>query len=94
MAIGRIERRPDRVPAASGHIRRVFVREDRRGGGIGRELVKVLCRFFAGHGVTGVSLHYMVNNAAGEQFWARLGFHPFLMMAKATLADLTENLSE
>ncbi|HUW56187.1 MAG TPA: GNAT family N-acetyltransferase [Planctomycetota bacterium] len=94
MAIGRIERRPDRVPAASGHIRRVFVKEGCRRGGIGRRLLAPLCDFFDGHGVSDVQLHYMVRNAAGERFWTRLGFQPFLMMAKATLADLTGRLSE
>jgi len=94
MAIGKVERRPDREPALSGHIRRVYVEEGFRGRGIARRLLVPLCDFFAGHGVTGVQLHYMVKNASGERFWTRLGFKPFLMMAKTTLSDFVGRLAE
>ena len=94
MAVGKVERAADHIPPLSGHIRRVFVKEGCRGGGIGCRLLAPLRHFFGGHGVTDIYLHHMVKNDGAGRFWTRLGFQPFLMMAKATLADLADALSE
>ena len=55
-------------------------------------LLKPLCTFFASQDVAGVSLHYLIANELASRFWAGLGFEPFLMNAKTTVAGLIEKL--
>jgi len=80
------------VPPVWGHVRRVFVKAQSRRCGVARKLLKPLCAFFASQDVAGVSLHYLLSNKLGKRFWTDLGFEPFLINAKTTLAELTEKL--
>jgi len=92
MAIGRIERRPGRVPEVSGQIRRVFVKERCRRRGAARMMLKDQCDFFVSGDVGDVSLHYLIRNGLAERFWTRLGFEPLLINVRTTLDDLRDRL--
>jgi GNAT superfamily N-acetyltransferase len=86
--VGRIRRDDRYVPAISGSIARLFVSETWRNRGIGTELVKRICRFFASRAVEDISIHYIAGNSEAAQFWSKLGFQPRMIMAGTRLHDL------
>lgn len=88
MAVGQIRRDDSYVPAVSASIRRLFVVEEWRNRGIGTELVKKLCWFFASRHVEDISLHYVVGNDKAARFWEKFGFQPRILTAGASLSDL------
>ena len=92
MAIGKIREREGHEPPVAGYIRKVFVNESHRGRGVARQLLRDLMTFFGVHGIEMIDLHYLTRNASAEKFWTHLGFEPFLMNARTTLAELAKNL--
>ena len=94
MAAGRILHHPQYMPALHGQIERVFVREEYRGRGTGRRLVRSLCEFFAQHDVKDVSLRYAVGNVAAEAVWSGLGFRRRIVTCGMDLADLLGQLPD
>jgi len=88
MAIGQMRRNDSYVPAISASIRRLFVVEEWRNRGIGTELVKWLCQFFASRHVEDISLQYIAGNDEAAWFWEKLGFQPRILTAGTSLYDL------
>ena len=94
MMVGQIRRDDRYMPAISGSIGRLFVSEAWRGRGIGTELVKQLCQFFASRHVEDISLYYIVGNSKAAQFWSKLGLQPRMIMAGTSLQDLEGRIAE
>ena len=88
IAVGQLQRQEKYEPAVSGMIRRVYVVERWRRRGVGRAMIRGLLGFFRQHGAEELSLHYIPGNVEAERFWASFGFHPSLIQAGATLAEL------
>lgn len=82
-AIGTLENRGDDKPSVVGVLKHIFVKEERRGEGIGRKLVAELLDFFESRGVEDVVLHHVAGNQEAERFWNALGFETVIHTAVA-----------
>lgn len=60
----------------------VVLRQDRRGGGLGRKLVEHVCAWAKSQGMTRVTLLADKDNAAALAFYERLGFEPSAMVVR------------
>jgi GNAT superfamily N-acetyltransferase len=58
------------------YISELFVREEARGGGVGRALMREAERIAAARGVRRLMLEVLAGNAMAEAFYARCGFTP------------------
>ncbi len=66
-----------------GYISQLYVRPDRRTGGVGRILVAELEKWFREKNVHSFELQVICGNALGIGFWERLGYrHELLQMRK------------
>ena len=92
MAIGQIRRNDSYMPAVSASVRRLFVVEEWRNLGIGTELVKCLCQFFASLHVEDISIQYIAGNDEAARFWEKLGFQPRILTAGISLYDLKRGI--
>lgn len=81
---GRIITNHRYTPSRAGQVDQAFVRADHRRAGLGRKLVRQLCRFFAAEEVEDISLRYVVGNAEAATFWSAIGFSPRIMTCGAT----------
>lgn len=94
MVVGQIRRDDRYIPAISGSIGRLFVSEVWRGRGIGTELVKQLCQFFASRHVEDISIYYIAGNSEAIRFWSELGFQPIMVTADTKLYELESRITE
>ncbi len=94
MVIGRIIESHRHVPPISGRIGRLFVLEPWRRRGIGTELVKRVCQFFASRHAEDISITYIAGNTEASHFWDKLGFHPRLITAGTRLHELEQKINE
>ena len=93
-AVGEVLEREGGTPAVVGSIRLTYVRENRRGQGIGTALVERLLAFFESRGVQEVTTGYVVGNAEAERFWTGLGFHSIIITADAPARALRERIRD
>ena len=91
MIAGRVNTSEHYIPPRTGSINTLFVSEPWRRRGIGAELVKSLCRFFASRGVEDICVRYVTENAEATRFWSELGFQPRIVTAGAKLSDLQKS---
>lgn len=89
MVFGRITVNHQYVPARTGTIDQLFVRDAHRRRGLGTALVARLCEWFRERGVEDVSLRYVSGNEEAAAFWASLGFSARIVTVGAHLADLS-----
>jgi GNAT superfamily N-acetyltransferase len=92
-ASGQVSSREDYLPNRVALISRVYVNEKYRRQGVGKRLVKELCRFFNSMNAEQVTLRYIVGNREAERFWAKLGFRPIITTASITPRELNANIS-
>lgn len=90
MAMGRVTRREDLIPAQAGRIDDVWVEPSWRRQGICRALMKELLAFFERFDIEVLVLDYVVGNGEAEDTWHQLGFHPVLTLAKANVGDVKQ----
>lgn len=86
-ALGRIQVLP--LPFQDqrrGWIQDVFTVPDRRGEGIGRQVVEALLSWFGERRVTLVELTVAVRNADAVRFWEMLGFSTYMVRMKRAVA--------
>jgi GNAT superfamily N-acetyltransferase len=88
MVTGKVSFNEFRIPSIVASINIAFVAEEWRGKGVGTELVKKLCQFFASKGVKDVSVRYVVGNIEATRFWEKLGFLPRIITAGTDLQNL------
>lgn len=93
MGIGRIRRNDRYIPPVSGSIERLFISEAWRRQGIGTEIVRRICQFFASKHVEDISLHYISGNAEADQFWKKLGFRTRMVLVGTELRELERKLA-
>jgi GNAT superfamily N-acetyltransferase len=84
-AFGRIVTNSRYIPDRAGVVDQTFVHSDHRRAGVGSALVAELCRFFSSHGVSDLSLRYVVGNEQAAGFWEALGFSPRIVTVGAQL---------
>jgi GNAT superfamily N-acetyltransferase len=75
---GEVTHRSDYVPRTVGHVSLMYVVKQFRRKGVGRRLVKELCRFFNSNNVEDLTVRYIVGNEEAEGFWRKLGFEPII----------------
>jgi GNAT superfamily N-acetyltransferase len=81
-AMGRINRTPAVVlPETVGYIENIFIRDGKRGSGIGTALCERLLAWFRERQITHVELFYQMANSGAEAFWRRMGFTAWLAKA-------------
>lgn len=68
--------------ARAGYITQMFVHEDFRRHGVGRQMVAFCVEWLRQRGVEQVMLNVDVDNPHGEQFWRAAGFEPYLTRMK------------
>jgi ribosomal-protein-alanine N-acetyltransferase len=80
------------VPNRPAHLNFVYVQPDRRGEGIGRELVRAFVSAAAAAGAEHVVLDVDTTNEPARALWRRLGFVEFARRLVAPLPALQERL--
>ena len=93
MIFGRVATNNRYEPSRSGFVDQVYVAPDHQGQGLGRCLVRELCRFFADEGVEDLSLRYVVGNPEAAAFWSALGFAPRIITAGASRQQVERAVS-
>ena len=85
-AMGRINRTPAVVlPETVGYIENIFIRDGKRGCGIGTALCERLFVWFRERQITHVELFYQMANSGAEAFWRKMGFTAWLAKAYRTI---------
>jgi ribosomal protein S18 acetylase RimI-like enzyme len=90
---GEVSHRTAYLPSTIGQISIIYVLEEFRRHGLGRQLVEELCRFFSSKNVEEVTLNYIIGNKEAEGFWEALGFEPIRISANLRFKDLEERLA-
>jgi GNAT superfamily N-acetyltransferase len=67
-------------PAPVGYIGSLFVRDEERGGGVGRALVAEAHRALAAAGMAVTLLHHSLPNPRSTPFWYAQGYRPLWTM--------------
>jgi GNAT superfamily N-acetyltransferase len=80
------------VPDRPAHLNFVYVRAERRGEGIGRELVRAFVLAAAAAGAEHVVLDVDTTNEPAQALWRRFGFVEFARRLVAALPALVERL--
>jgi len=91
-AYGEVSHRTTYTPNVIGQISIVYVREEFRRQGVGKQLVEELCQFFRSKNVEEVTLNYISGNKEAEGFWGVLGFEPVRISANLGFEQLMKQL--
>jgi len=85
---GEVTCRSDYLPRTVGHVSLVYVVKQFRRKGVGRHLVKELCKFFNSNKVENLTVRYIIGNKEAERFWRRLGFESIITTSSTYLKEL------
>ena len=85
---GEVTRRSDHMPTTVGHVSLMYVVKQSRRKGVGRRLMKELCKFFNSNKVEDLTVRYIVGNKEAEGFWRKLGFESILITGSTYPSDL------
>jgi len=91
--VATVNYRTDYSPNTTGNISAVYVEKKFRRRGIGSELVKEACRFFAAKKAKHIYIRYVLGNTEAERFWENLGFKPILLTAGTLVNTIEERIS-
>jgi len=75
---GEVTRRSDHMPPTVGQVSLMYVVKQFRRKGVGRRLVKELCKFFSSNKAEDLTVRYIIGNKEAEGFWRKLGFEPLI----------------
>jgi GNAT superfamily N-acetyltransferase len=75
---GEVTRRSDHIPRTVGQVSLMYVVKQSRRKGVGRRLVKELCKFFSSNKAEDLTVRYIIGNKEAEGFWRKLGFEPII----------------
>jgi ribosomal protein S18 acetylase RimI-like enzyme len=90
---GEVTSRSDHVPRTVGHVSLMYVLKQFRREGVGRHLVKELCKFFNSNKVESLTVRYIIGNKEAEKFWRKLGFEPIIVTSSTHLGELDSKLN-
>jgi len=89
---GEVTRRSDHMPATVGQVSLMFVLKQFRRKGVGRRLVKELCKFFGSNKAEDLTVRYIIGNREAEGFWRKLGFEPIITTSSTHPKELDSKL--
>ena len=75
---GEVTRRSDHMPRTVGQVSLMYVVKQFRRNGVGRRLVKELCKFFNSNKAEDLTVRYIIGNKEAEGFWRKLGFESII----------------
>jgi len=85
---GEVTCRSEFMPRTVGHISLMYVMKQFRRKGVGRRLMKELCKFFTLNKAESLTVRYVIGNTEAERFWKKLGFVSMIMTSSTYLKDL------
>jgi aminoglycoside 6'-N-acetyltransferase I len=75
---GEVTRRSEYLPGTVGQVSLIYVKERFRRKGIGRRLLKEVCKFFEAENAEHLTIRYILGNREAERFWRKFGFEPMI----------------
>jgi ribosomal protein S18 acetylase RimI-like enzyme len=70
----------------------MYVVKQFRRRGIGRRLIKELCKFFNSNKAEDLTVRYVIGNKEAEGFWRKLGFEPIITTSGTSATELDHKL--
>lgn len=89
---GEVTSRSDYMPRNVGHVPLIYGVKQFKRKGVGRLLVKELCRFFSSNNAEHLTVRYIIGNKETESFWRKLGFESIITTSATYLKKLDFNL--
>jgi ribosomal protein S18 acetylase RimI-like enzyme len=90
---GEVTCRSDYAPRTVGQVSLIYVVKQFRRKGVGKRLMKELCRFFNSNKAENLTVRYVIGNREAEAFWRKLGFEPIIMTGSTHLRKLDSKLN-
>jgi len=91
---GEVTIRSDYVPRTVGHVSLIYVMKQSRRNGVGKRLMKELCKFFNSNKADHLTVNYIIGNKEAEGFWRKLGFQPIISTSAIYLKELDFKLND
>jgi ribosomal protein S18 acetylase RimI-like enzyme len=91
-AHGEVARRSDYAPRTVGHISLLYVVRRFRRKGVGRRLMKELCKLYDSNKAEHLTVRYIIGNKEAEGFWRQLGFESIISTSATHLKELDSRL--
>ena len=85
---GEVTSRSEYMPRTVGQISLMYVVKQSRRKGVGRRLMKELCKFFDSNKAEDLTVRYIIGNKEAEGFWRKLGFESIIMTSSTYLREL------
>ena len=89
---GEVMSRSDHVPGTVGQVSLMYVVKQFRRRGVGRRLIKELCKFFNSDKAEDLTVRYVIGNKEAEGFWRKLGFEPIITTSGTSATELDHKL--
>ena len=89
---GEVTSRSDHTPRTVGQVSLTYVVKQFRRKGVGRGLVKELCKFFNSNKVEDLTVRYIIGNKEAERFWRKLGFKSIIITSSTYPRELNSKL--
>jgi ribosomal protein S18 acetylase RimI-like enzyme len=89
---GEVIRRSDHMPKTVGKISLIYVVKQYRRKGVGRRLMKELCKFFGSNKAEDLTVRYVIGNKEAKGFWRKLGFESIIMTSGTCPTELDSKL--
>ncbi len=89
---GEVTRRSDHMPRTVGQVSLMYVVKQFRRKGVGKSLVKELCKFFKSNKAEDLTVRYIIGNKEAEGFWRKLGFESIITTSSTHPKELDSKL--
>ena len=91
---GEVTSRSDHTPRTVGHVSLMYVVKQFRRKGVGRRLMKELCKFFNSNKAEDLTVRYIIGNKEAEEFWRKLGFESIITTSSMYPKELNFKLKD